>query len=115
MTGLYVLFRLYFLAVCFDFVTGVVASAKEGKLKSRTCSNGIFRTIGELMLLMLMVSVALMIEALHGIMGTLMLAVLVKEGISIVENLSRLDVWLPDWLKKTLAVNLEKYNEGDGK
>ena len=56
-----------------------------------------------------------MIEALHGIMGTLMLAVLVKEGISIVENLNRLDVWLPDWLKKTLAVNLEKYNEGGGK
>lgn len=87
MTGLYVLFRLYFLAVCFDFITGVVASAKEGKLKSRTCSNGIFRTIGELMLLMLMVSVTLMIEALRGIMGTLMLAVLVKEGLALLKTL----------------------------
>lgn len=115
MIGLYVLFRLYFLAVCFDFVSGVVASAKEGKLKSRTCSNGIFRTIGELILLMLLVSIALVIEELHGVMGTLMLAVLIKEGISIIENLSRLDVWLPDWIKKTLAVNLEKYNKGDDK
>lgn len=87
MTGLYVLFRLYFLAVCFDFITGVVASAKKGKLKSRTCSNGIFRTIGELMLLMLMVSVTLMIEALRGIMGTLMLAVLVKEGLALLKTL----------------------------
>ena len=115
MIGLYVLFRLYFLAVCFDFVTGVVASAKEGKLRSRTCSNGIFRTIGELMLLLFLVSVAFMIEALHGIMSTMMLAVLIKEGISIVENLNRLDVWLPDWFKKMLAINLEKYNKGDGK
>ena len=40
------LFLLFFGAIIIDFVTGVLVGAKEGKLKSRTCSNGIFRTIG---------------------------------------------------------------------
>ena len=34
------LFLIFFIAIMVDFLTGILAAAKEGKLKSRTCSNG---------------------------------------------------------------------------
>ena len=38
-----VLFMIFFGAIVTDFITGVLVAAKQGKLKSRTCSNGMFR------------------------------------------------------------------------
>ena len=36
------LFLIFFIAIMIDFLTGILAAAKEGKLKSRTCSNDTF-------------------------------------------------------------------------
>ena len=41
-----ILFKIFFIAIVIDFVTGVLVAAKNGRLKSRTCSNGMFRSIG---------------------------------------------------------------------
>ena len=46
-----VLFMIFFGAIVTDFITGVLVAAKQGKLKSRTCSNGMFRSIGECIVL----------------------------------------------------------------
>ena len=36
-----VLFMIFFGAIVTDFITGVLVAAKQGKLKSRTCSNAL--------------------------------------------------------------------------
>ena len=48
-----VLFMIFFGAIVTDFITGVLVAAKQGKLKSRTCSNGMFRSIGECIVLVI--------------------------------------------------------------
>ena len=109
---LWVVFQLFFYAVCGDFVTGIMAAAKEGRLKSRRCSNGMFRTMGELFLLFAAVVVAKLIPAIEEIVLAMMLGILFKEGISICENLIRLDVWLPQSLIRYLEVGKDKIDQG---
>ena len=48
-----VLFIVFFGAIVIDFITGVLVAAKQGRLKSRTCSNGMFRSIGECIVLVI--------------------------------------------------------------
>ena len=110
---LIVIFKLYFIAVCFDFVTGVLAAAKLGKLKSRTCSYGMYRSIGEILLLSLAIIVFYYIPLIHDVIQYIMLGFLFKEGLSICENLKRLDVWLPEMLTKTLELKVNKVDKGE--
>lgn len=104
--SLNVLFKLFFIAICIDFLTGVIASAKEGKLKSRTCSNGIFRSIGECIVLIIFLIVDYLIPELDFILNTFVVGFIFKEGISIVENLIKLGVWVPESLQKALEVGV---------
>ena len=62
-----ILFKLFFIAICIDFITGVIVAAKQGKLKSRTCSNGIFRSIGECIVLMIFILTSYYIPDLSSI------------------------------------------------
>ena len=57
-----VLLKLFFIAIVVDFVTGILASAKEGRLKSRTCSNGMFRSMGEGITLILLMTIPCLIK-----------------------------------------------------
>ena len=111
--NLVVIFKLYFIAVCADFITGVTAAAKEGKLKSRSCAYGMYRSIGEIMLLSLSIIVFYYVPIVHDIIQYIMLGFLFKEGISICENLRKLDVWLADFLVKTLEVGANKVDKGE--
>ena len=108
-----VLFKLFFLAVCGDFITGVTAAAKEGRLKSRTCSDGMFRTVGEVFILVGATLVAHYVPELTEITSTLIIGLLFKEGISICENLNRLGVWLPQFLINTLESGKNKVDKGE--
>ena len=99
--------------MCGDFISGVMASAKEGRLKSRTCSNGMFRSMGEIFTVGVGVVVACYVPELHEIILVFTLGFLFKEGLSICENLVRLDVWIPDSLIKFLDVGKQKVNEGE--
>ena len=86
------LFNIFFVAIIVDFVTGILVAAKRGRLKSRTCSNGMFRSIGECIVLCVFIF---------------------KEALSIVENLIGLDVWIPDSIKRMLEVGIDKVNNYD--
>ena len=110
---LYIAFKLFFIAVCGDFITGVTASAKEGKLKSRRCSDGIFRSIGEVMILVMFMIVAELMPELHGIILTFIVGFMLKEALSICENLTRLGVWLPQSLTDALEVGKNKIDRGE--
>lgn len=106
-----VLFKIYFVAICLDFISGIIAAAKEGKLKSRTCSNGMFRSIGECIALCIFVLINYYIPSLSTFLGTFILGFIFKEGLSIIENLVRLDVWVPESIKKTLDVGVDKVDK----
>ena len=105
-----VLFLIFFGAIVADFITGVLVAAKQGKLKSRTCSNGMFRSIGECIVLVIFMLINRLVPGLSLILSTFVLGFVFKEGLSIVENLVQLDVWVPDSIKQMLEVGVNKVN-----
>ena len=105
-----VLFMIFFGAIVTDFITGVLVAAKQGKLKSRTCSNGMFRSIGECIVLVIFILIDRLVPGLSLILSTFVLGFVFKEGLSIVENLVQLDVWIPDSIKQKLEVGVNKVN-----
>ena len=106
-----VLFKIYFVAICLDFISGIIAAAKEGKLKSRTCSNGMFRSIGECIVLCIFIVINYYLPSINSFLCTFILGFIFKEGLSIVENLIRLDVWVPESIKKALEVGVNKIDK----
>lgn len=103
-----VLFIVFFGAIVVDFITGVLVAAKKGKLKSRTCSNGMFRSIGECIVLGIFLSIDYLIPSLNLMLSTFVIGFIFKEGLSIIENLVNLDVWMPNSIKRMLEVGVEK-------
>lgn len=103
-----VLFIVFFGAIVVDFITGVLVAAKQGKLKSRTCSNGMFRSIGECIVLGIFLSIDYLVPSLNLMLSTFVVGFIFKEGLSIVENLVKLDVWIPNSIKRMLEVGAEK-------
>ena len=110
-----VLFLIFFGAIVTDFVTGVLVAAKQGRLKSRTCSNGMFRSIGECIVLVIFMFINRMVPGLNLILSTFILGFVFKEGLSIVENLVQLDVWVPESIKQMLEVGVNKVNSNEVK
>ena len=102
------LFMLFFGAIIIDFLTGVLVAGKQGKLKSRTCSNGIFRTMGEFVILTIFLCIDYIIPNISVILSTFIIAFIFKEGLSIIENLIKLDVYIPNSIKKTLEIGIDK-------
>ena len=51
-----------------------------------------------------------LVPGLSLILSTFILGFVFKEGLSIVENLVQLDVWIPDSIKQTLEVGVNKVN-----
>lgn len=108
-----VLFLIFFGAICIDFVTGILVAAKHGKLKSRTCSNGMFRSIGECIVLFIFIIVSRLVPSLELIFSTFIIGFIFKEALSIVENLVGLDVWVPESIKRMLEVGIEQVEKID--
>lgn len=108
-----VLFQLFFGGIVIDFITGVMVAAKLGKLRSRTCSNGMFRSLGEFIVLTIFMTVDSLIPSIHSYLGVFMIGFILKEGLSVCENLIKLDVWIPEFIKKGLEVSIEKADKGE--
>ena len=109
------LFLIFFVGIVVDFITGILVAAKQGKLKSRTCSNGMFRSIGECIVLAIFVFVATYVPGFELLFSTFVVGFIFKEGLSIVENLVGLDVWIPDSIKRMLSIYLDKVENYDTK
>lgn len=94
---------LMFLIIC-DFVTGVIAGIAEKKLSSDVAFRGIARKVVELIL----VSIGHQIDFYifgdgNAIMSSLAFLFISSEGISLLENSSRLGVPIPKKLLETLV------------
>lgn len=110
-----VLFIVFLGAIVVDFITGVLVATKQGKLKSRTCSNGMFRSMGECIVLGIFLAINYLIPSLGVILSTFIVGFIFKEGLSIVENLIKLDVWIPASLKNMLEVGVDKVDSKEVK
>lgn len=110
---LIVLIRTFGTLIAIDFILGVVAAAKEGKLKSRVCSNGMFRSIGELAVLGIFTIINTIIPQTHDYSVMFVIGFILKELLSICENLQRLDVWLPKFILKLLPEVVEQVDNGE--
>ena len=111
LVSLDILFKVFFIAIVVDFITGVLVASKNGKLKSRTCSNGMFRSIGEFIVLLIFIFSDRLIPQLNPYLSTFVIGFIFKEGLSIIENLIALDVWVPGSIKKTLEVGADKVDK----
>jgi toxin secretion/phage lysis holin len=92
-----------------DYVTGLMASAVEGKLSSKTGYKGILKKLGIIIVLILCYRIDRLglNDAVSGYLPfsepaltVVSLFYIGMEGISILENTSRIGVPLPSWLRK---------------
>ena len=107
------LFFMFFAAIIIDFITGILLAAKNGHLKSRLCRDGLFRSLGECILLTMFVFVATYIPGYDLLFSTFIIGFIFKETLSIVENLVGLDVWIPESIKRMLSVYVDRVDNID--
>ncbi len=104
--------QILVVVVTFDVITGVLASAKTGKTNSGVGRKGISRKVG----IFVLVALATLVDRVVGSATPLVQTATIywyvgNEGISIMENLGKMDVPLPSPLKKAL----EQLQEGNRK
>ena len=109
------LMKLFGFLIAIDFLTGVLAAARNGRLRSRTASDGIFRSMGEIVVLGVFILLSNFIVNIHDYLEMFMIGFILKELLSVCENLVKLDVWLPKPVVKLLSVGLEKIDSGEVK
>jgi toxin secretion/phage lysis holin len=104
--------QILVVVVTFDVITGVLASAKTGKTNSGVGRKGLSRKVG----IFVLVALATLVDRVVGSTTPLVQTATIywyvgNEGISIMENLGKMDVPLPSPLKKAL----EQLQEGNRK
>lgn len=98
--------------ICFDVVTGLLASAKERKLNSSVNFDGFIKKIGELVGLLFMSLVDGYFQVNGLIMKTGAGLLIIYEALSVIENLSRIGVKLTFLTK---YFDPEKLTKGEDK
>lgn len=104
-------FMLPIILMAIDVLTGVTNAWIKGKIKSSILRKGLGKKIGEIVVLaigeLFLIAISLPMAVLNGIS----LYIIVMELISICENLEKLGVPIPNFVKKALASTEEKINE----
>lgn len=102
------LLTILLIAVTLDYFTGMIASGIEGKLSSKFGLRG----IGRKMLIFSLVTVAHLIDTIltnqHFIRNATIIFYLCNEMISIIENVGRAGVPVPEFLRKAVEVLKKK-------
>ncbi|WP_253275570.1 phage holin family protein [Rossellomorea aquimaris] len=102
------LLTILLIAVILDYFTGMIASGIEGKLSSKFGLKGIGRKV----LIFALVTVAHLIDTIltnqHFIRNATIIFYLCNEMISIIENVGRAGVPVPEFLRKAVEVLKKK-------
>lgn len=98
------LYTLFAYFIFLDTVTGLIKAFKNRRIKSRTLRNGLFCSVGELVLLAMAITLVYFIPVIRLFIFMLIFLMVLKELISILENLVEIGVKLPKWLIKGLKV-----------
>lgn len=113
------LFFIFGILVFFDTLTGVIKAWKNGRLKSRTLRDGMFASLGEIVLMACCILINYCIPLTGTVMFLCFLWLCVKEFYSILENLVEIGVQPPKFLVKGLKAwldrteNIEKKEKGN--
>ena len=102
------IYYLFAFLVFMDVITGVTKAWKQGRVKSRTLRDGLFGSVGELILLFIAIVVANIIPVAAALIFVLIVFMSLKELWSICENLIEIGVKLPSFLVKGLQVYTDK-------
>ena len=102
------LYYLFTFLVFMDVITGVTKAWKQGRVKSRTLRDGLFGSVGELILLFIAIVIANIIPVAAALIFVLIIFMSLKELWSICENLIEIGVKLPGFLVKGLQVYTDK-------
>ena len=102
------LYTLFAFFIFLDTVTGLIKAFKNRRIKSRTLRNGLFCSVGELVLLAMAITLVYFIPVIRLFIFMLIFFMALKELISILENLVEIGVRLPKWLIKGLKVYTDK-------
>ena len=102
------LYTLFAFFIFVDNVTGLIKAFKNGRIKSRTLRDGLFCSVGELVLLAMAITLVYFIPVIRLFIFMLIFFMALKELISILENLVEIGVRLPKWLIKGLKVYTDK-------
>lgn len=102
------LYTLFAFFIFLDNITGLIKAFKTGRIKSRTLRNGLFCSVGELVLLAMAITLVYFIPVISLFIFMLIFFMALKELISILENLIEIGVRLPKWLIKGLKVYTDK-------
>lgn len=102
--------QLLTLAIFADFITGILVAAKNGKLKGRTCAYGLYRTLGEIIVLLIGICLTKIIPEYSNYIKMFIAIFIIKEIISLIENLNALGVSWLNWTKKYLEDYSNKEN-----
>lgn len=101
--------QCFLVAVVLDYITGVLNAGYNKRLSSKIGLKGIIKKIALLCLIALAVLIDKITNA-DGIVRTLIIYYLVaNEGLSIIENLSEMNIIIPKFIKD----KLEKLKDGE--
>ncbi len=102
------LYTLFAFFIFLDNITGIIKAFKKCRIKSRTLRDGLFCSVGELVLLAIAITLVYFIPVIRLFIFMLIFFMALKELISILENLVEIGVKLPKWLIKGLKVYTDK-------
>lgn len=100
--GLDLALQCLLIAIVLDYITGMMKSYKSKSLSSKIGIKGIFKKIGLLCLIALSVAIDKVAGANGVIRTAVIYYVFANEGLSIVENLSEMDIIVPKIIKEKL-------------
>ena len=103
-----ILFILFFIEIIIDFILGIIVAAKEKRLKSSRCRDGLFRSLGEIVVLIMFMIVSKFIPGVDALLYFFIPSFIFKELLSILANLSVLDVYIPEKLISILQEEIDK-------
>ena len=104
------LYLIFSILVVGDVITGIIKAWKNGRLKSRTLRDGLFASLGELILLLLCIGAAELVPLTILIVFSILIFMVIKELCSILENLLEIGARVPSWLVKGLKIYVDKFD-----
>jgi len=100
--------------MCADYLTGVFAAGREGKLSSQRGLRGIAKKIGILLLVSVAHMVDVAMESQHIVRDTAIYWFTANELLSIIENAGRMGIPVPPVFRRAAEVFRQR-GEGDQK
>lgn len=111
-----ILIQLLLTFMVIDYVTGVLSAIRNNKLNSEVMYWGGIRKAAVLLVIIIAVMFDALVSADAPVFRTLaMYFYISREGISVLENLGKMGVPLPAFIRKFLEQLKEKGGEQDGK